>query len=267
MNPRHRRRDNRPPRRREENEESLEDVWTPKTELGKQVKSGEITSLDQILLSGRKILEPEIVDFLLPDLETDLILIGQSKGKFGGGKRRALRQTQKKTKQGNKMTFTALAVVGNRNGYLGLGVGKSKETRPATQKATKDAKINIALIGRGCGSWECGCGEPHSLPFDIESRASSVRVKMMPAPKGTGLVVQDELKKLMRLAGIKDVWSKTRGQTGSKINLITACFSAMKSLIETKIHHQIKGDLGVTEGKIKEPEKEEVVEEEKKDAK
>jgi small subunit ribosomal protein S5 len=238
MNPRNQRRDPRPPRKKED-EESLEDVWTPKTELGKQVKSGEITSLDQILLSGRKILEPEIIDFLLPDLETDLILIGQSKGKFGGGKRRALRQTQKKTKQGNKMTFTALAVVGNRNGYLGVGVGKSKETRPATEKATKDAKINISLIGRGCGSWECGCGEPHSLPFNIESRASSVRVKMMPAPKGTGLVVQDELKKLMTLAGIKDVWSKNTGQTRKRINHVIATFEALKETSKIRVKEDL----------------------------
>ena len=82
------------------------DAWKPKTELGKKVKSGEIKDLKEILDVGGNILEAEIVDCLLPNLEIAMIDIGQSKGKFGGGKRTIWRQTQKKTEEGNVPTFS-----------------------------------------------------------------------------------------------------------------------------------------------------------------
>src|SRR3989344_6287109 len=104
--------------------------WTPITELGKQVKAGKITSIDSILDNGLRILESEIVDFLLPDLQHDLLAIGQSKGKFGGGKKSIWRQTQKKTSEGNKPTFAAMVVCGDKNGYVGMGFGRAKETMP-----------------------------------------------------------------------------------------------------------------------------------------
>ena len=64
------------------------DAWKPKSSMGRKVKSGEIKDIDEILDKGQKILESEIVDILLPELNTDLLLIGQSKGKFGGGQKR-----------------------------------------------------------------------------------------------------------------------------------------------------------------------------------
>src|SRR3989344_574602 len=82
--------------------ESKLDSWTPKTEIGRKVKNGEIDNIDKILNSGQKIFETEIVDSLIPNLEVELLLLGQSKGKFGGGKRSIWRQTQKKTSEGNK---------------------------------------------------------------------------------------------------------------------------------------------------------------------
>ncbi len=218
------------------------EAWQPKTNLGKKVKAKEITNIQQIFDSGQKIMEAEIVDSLVPNLETDYINIGQSKGKFGGGKRRIFKQTQKKTMEGNKPHFAVLAVVGNRDGYIGIGLGKSKETMPAREKAVRAAKLNIFQIARGCGSWQCTCGEPHTIPFKVMGEESSVEVKLMPAPKGTGLVIDNELKKVMKLAGIKDIWSKTRGQTRHKINMISACVKALKAGVNTKVlsKHGIK---------------------------
>jgi len=71
--------------------------WKPKTELGRKVKNKEITDIGDILDKGQKILEPEVVDVLLPDLSVELLEVGQSKGKFGGGKGSIWKQTQKKT--------------------------------------------------------------------------------------------------------------------------------------------------------------------------
>src|SRR3989344_2637436 len=138
-----------------------EKEWYPKTALGKLVKDGTITDIDEIFNKGYQILEDEIVNRLLPNLEEDLLLIGQAKGKFGGGQRRIFKQTQKKTKEGNKIHFKVCAVVGNRNGYVGVGMGKSKETVPARDKAKRTARINLIRIRRGCGSWEIGATDAH----------------------------------------------------------------------------------------------------------
>ncbi|MBD3249694.1 30S ribosomal protein S5 [Candidatus Woesearchaeota archaeon] len=231
--------------------------WKPKTTIGKKVKNKEVKDIGYVLDNGINLLEPEITDMLLPGLETDLLLIGQSKGKFGGGQRRVFRQTQKKTAEGNKPKFATLAVVGNKNGYVGIGHGKSKETVPAREKAMRNAKLNIIKIVRGCGSWQCGCKEPHTIPYEVEGKCGSVIIKLIPAPKGTGLCVEPEIAKILSMAGIKDVWSKTKGKTNTKMNFIYACFKALKKLMQTKRNPgQIK-EIGIVEGGIASKESEE----------
>ena len=251
-----RRKDNRNRRVRTRPEEPVVE-WKPKTILGKQVKEGKITDIDQIFASGETILEAEIVDALLPNLEEDLLLIGQAKGKFGGGQRRIFRQTQKKTREGNKIKFMACAVVGNKNGYVGVGTGKSKETVPARDKAKKRARLNVIRIRRGCGTWESDAREANSIPFAVEGKCGSVKIKLMPAPKGKGLCIEKECAKILAMAGIKDIWSKTQGQTKTKLNLITALVDALKKLSEVKIKPEDVSNLGVVQGKMMETEVEE----------
>ena len=202
-------------------------AWDPKTKLGKEVKSGKIKNIDEILENKRKILEEEIVDSLI-NVKSDLIAIGQAKGKFGGGKRRAWRQTQRKTKAKNIPSFSTMAVIGDGKGHVGIGYGKAKETLPARDKAIRKAKLNIIKIKRGCASFDCACDELHSIPFKITGKTGSVRITLIPAPQGTGLVVANELKKVLNLAGIKDVYSKTFGKKRTTFNLIKACIDALK---------------------------------------
>jgi len=209
------------------------DKWVPKTELGRLVRAGKIKNIDEILEQGRKILEPEIVDSLLV-LQTELLNTGQAKGKFGGGKRRTWRQTQKKTEDTNVITFTVMAVVGDGNGHIGIGMGRAAETLPAKEKAIRQAKLNIMKINRGCASYDCSCEEPHSIPFATSGKCSSVELRFKPAPQGTGLVVGDEVKKMMRLAGIKDVYGKSFGQTSTTLNVAKACMQALGKLGELK---------------------------------
>lgn len=199
--------------------------WKPKTNLGKLVKDKKIKNIDEVLKN--KILEQEIVDILL-DIKSDVLNIGQAKGKFGGGKRRAWRQTQRKTKEGNVPTFAAMVVVGDKKGYVGIGFGRAKETLPAREKALRKAKLNIIKIKKGCGSFDCTCGEEHSVPFIVEGKSGSCRVKLMPAPQGTGLVIGNECKKILKLAGIKDVYSVTNGKIRTTVNLTKACIEALK---------------------------------------
>lgn len=206
------------------------DAWTPKTSTGKKVKSGEIKDIDTILDNGIPILEEQIVDILMPNLQSELLMIGQSKGKFGGGSKRIFRQTQKKTPEGNKPSFACMAVVGNGDGYVGVGYGKSKDTVPAREKAVRNAKLALFKIRRGAGSWEDATSEAHSIPWTVEGKCGSVRIILMPAPKGKGLIVEQECAKILKLAGIENIYSKAFGQTRSKSNVIVACIDALKKL-------------------------------------
>ena len=204
--------------------------WNPRTSMGKRVKNGEIKDIDEILDNGMKILEAQTVDILLPNLESDLLTVGQSKGKFGGGKRTIWRQVQKKTNEGNKPSFATLSIVGNRNGYIGMGYGKAKETVPAREKALRNAKLNIIKIRRGCGSWECNCREPHSLPYTIYGKSGSV--------------------KIYSLAGFKDVYSKSFGKTVTKLNLFYALWNSLIDLSKKKVKEQDIKTLGLVEGRV-----------------
>ena len=83
-------------------------------------------------------------------------------------------------------------------------------------------------IKRGCGSFDCNCGEPHTVPFIVEGKSGSCRIKLLPAPQGTGLVIGNECKKILKMAGIKDVYSVTNGKIRTTINLAKACIDALK---------------------------------------
>lgn len=223
--------------------------WVPKTQLGKDVLAGKI-SLERIFFDGIKITEPEIADILIPNLENEVVLIGGSTGKGGGIRRTTIKRTARMHKSGRRYRTSAMIVVGNRNGYVGLGVAKGPpgKGRELMSKALQKAKLNIIPVVRSCGSWECMCGEPHSIPFAVSGRSGSVTMELKPAPKGIGLCVSDEVKKLMMLAGIKDVWCKTRGKTQSRLNLLEAAFDALKKINKYKI--PAEKQAGMKLGKI-----------------
>lgn len=211
-------------------EDSVLDRWVPKTKLGRDVFEGKIKSIDEVFMSGRKIIEPEIVDKLLPGIKNELVLVGGRAGKGGGVQRIPVRITAAMHKSGRRFHMGALVIVGNEDGIIGVAQGRAPETRDAMRKATEKAKLSIIQIKRGCGSWECGCGTEHSVPYKISGKSGSVRVELIPAPRGVGLVAENEAKKILKLAGVRDVWVKTFGNTGMRINLINALFDALKKI-------------------------------------
>jgi small subunit ribosomal protein S5 len=186
--------------------------WIPLTGLGKMVASGQITSIDQVLDSGKPIKEVQIVDSFLPDLVDEVLDITM---------------VQRMTDSGRRVKFRTVVVVGNRNGYIGFGQGKDSQVGNAITKAIKDAKLNLIKVNRGCGSWECGCSLEHSIPVQVTGKAGSVRVTLKPAPQGIGLVTGDIAKKVLGLAGIRDVWGFSSGETRTTINFAKATFNAL----------------------------------------
>ncbi|MHA2170391.1 MAG: 30S ribosomal protein S5 [Candidatus Kariarchaeaceae archaeon] len=191
---------------------SLEE-WTPRTRLGREVKEGRITSIDEIFQRGIPIKEYEIVDTLLPDLIDEVIEINL---------------VQKMSSAGRKRRFQATVVVGNKAGYIGMAQAKVREIGPAIRQAILLAKTNIAPVRRGCGSWECKCGTPHSVPFKTRGRTGSVRMEIIPAPRGTGLAAGKVAGMVLSMAGITDAWTKTTGDTRTTANFAKATFKALK---------------------------------------
>jgi small subunit ribosomal protein S5 len=177
------------------------------------VKEGQISSIEDLFQLGLPIREPQIIDVLLPDLQEEVIDINL---------------VQKQTDAGEKSRFKATVIVGTDAGYVGIGEGKAKEIGPAIRKAILRAKINLTPVRRGCGSWECGCRDPHSVPFKVDGKTGSVRVTLIPAPKGVGLVAADTIKVVLRLAGIHDIWSRTRGNTRTTLNFAHAVYEALR---------------------------------------
>ncbi|MEW5997070.1 MAG: 30S ribosomal protein S5 [Candidatus Micrarchaeota archaeon] len=207
------------PHRKEEVELLDTASWSPRTGLGRKVKGGEVSSIDQILDEGLAILEPEIVDSLVPELEADTLSISP---------------TQRTTDSGRKMQFRAVVVLGDRKGHVGVGVGKSEEVKPALDYAMKDARKHMIHLKLGCGSWECKCGQPHSIPQKLEGKYGSTIITLKPAPKGLGLAASDVVKKVLGIAGLRDAWSSAEGSTSNVYNTAMATVSALDSINRKK---------------------------------
>jgi small subunit ribosomal protein S5 len=190
-----------------------ETKWVPSTRLGHLVSEGEVTSMDEVLASGLPLKEPQIVDTLFSELKEEVLDINM---------------VQRMTDSGRRVKFRATVVVGNEDGFIGMGQGKDVQVGPAIRKAIDSAKINMVSVKRGCGSWECGCGTEHTVPFEVVGKMGSVKVILKPAPRGLGLAAGGTAKIVMQLAGIKDVWTRTEGQTRTTLNFAKATYEALK---------------------------------------
>jgi small subunit ribosomal protein S5 len=209
--------------------------WTPKTRLGKLVAEGKITTMSDALRSRLPIREPEIIDILLPDLADEVLDVNM---------------VQRMTDSGRRVKFAITVVVGNRDGFVGVGRAKGKEVGPAIRKAIENAKLNIIEVKRGCGSWECGCMTPHSLPFTVRGKVGSVVVTLRPAPRGTGLAVGDIAKSILQMAGISDAWGMTGGHSKTTINYSLAVFEALRQTMLVKVTDEQKERLKIVSGPV-----------------
>jgi small subunit ribosomal protein S5 len=199
--------------------------WIPKTELGKKVKNGEITNINDIFDKNKPILEPGIVD-TLTELEENVIDV---------------KKTTRVVRAGRKFSFRVAVLVGNRNGLIGLGVGKDRDKWPAVRKATRNAKMNLVRVVTGSGSWEeqLQADAKHSIPFKVTGKCGSVKVTFLPAPRGTGLVIGQNIKPVLQFAGITDIWSQTKGATDTKLNFIRAAIDALTQTAKVKASNTI----------------------------
>ncbi len=191
-----------------------EEKWTPVTKLGALVQDGEIRSIEEALKSRYPLKEYQIVDALLPDLSEEVLDINL---------------VQRMTDSGRRVKFRVCVIVGDKEGYLGIGLGKDALVRSGIEKAVRVAKTNITYIERGCGSWECDCKDKHSIPFKVIGKSGSVEITLKPAPKGIGLAAGNVPKRVSEFGGVSDIWAKTRGKTRTTFNLALATYDALRS--------------------------------------
>jgi len=195
-------------RRGDKKEEDKE--WTPVTKLGRLVNAGKIKSMEQIYLFSLPVKEFQIVDHFLPKLKDEVMKI---------------MPVQKQTRAGQRTRFKAFVLVGDSNGHVGVGVKCSKEVSTAIRGGIIAAKLSVIPVRRGY--WGNKIGEPHTVPEKVSGKSGSVGARLIPAPRGTGLVAAPITKKVLQYAGIQDVYTQSRGQTRTLGNFVQAVFTCL----------------------------------------
>ena len=130
-----------------------------------------------------------------------------------------VRRVAKVVKGGRTLRFSALVVVGNKNGLVGVGNGKANEVPEAIEKATAAAKknlISVPIVGT-------------TIPHNVTGKYGSSSVLMLPASEGTGVIAGGSARAVVELAGIKDITTKTHG-SNNKINCVKATLEGLKAL-------------------------------------
>lgn len=140
-------------------------------------------------------------------------------------------RTAKVVSGGKRLSFTALAVVGNRNGKVGWGYGKAQEVPFAVEKAIRNAKKNVICIPMADGA---------TLPHTVECKFRSTVVRLIPASRGTGLKAGASVRAVLEYAGIKNALSKIYGSS-NPLNAVKATFEALRGLRSKEQVEQLRG--------------------------
>ena len=191
-----------------------EEEWVPLTNLGRLVKMKLIKKLEQIFYHSIPIKEYQIVDELV-----------KRNNKTLKEECMKIKSVQKQTKAGQRTRFKAVVAVGDEDGHIGVGSKLAKEVQVAMNGAVIAAKLNIVPVRRGY--WGGKIGLPHTLATKITGKCGSVRLRLIPAPKGTGIIGAPPTKKLLGFAGVEDIFSQSTGSTDTMENFVRAIYDAL----------------------------------------
>ena len=200
------------------------DEWTPVTKLGRLVKEDKIGCLEDIYLYSIPIKEYQIVEKFIKPVGQN---VTEKEEMVNHLKDEVLKimPVQKQTTAGQRTRFKAFVAVGDFNGHLGLGVKCSKEVATAIRGAIILAKLSLIPVRRGY--WGGNFGAPHTIPCKVTGKCGSVRVRLIPAPRGTGIVAAGVAKKLLTFAGVDDCFTSACGKTRTLGNFAKAVYDAL----------------------------------------
>ncbi|PRW60442.1 40S ribosomal S2-4 [Chlorella sorokiniana] len=182
-----------------------EEKWVPVTKLGRLVQQGKIKSLESVFLFSLPVKEYQIIDYFL-----------------GGSLK-----DEKMTRAGQRTRMKVFVCVGDYNGHIGLGVKVAKEVATAIRGAIIMAKLGLVPVRRGY--WGNKIGKVHTVPTKVTGHCGSVSVRLIPAPRGAGIVAARTPKKVLQMAGIEDCYTASRGNTKTQGNFVRATFYALAS--------------------------------------
>ncbi len=140
------------------------------------------------------------------------------------------RRVSKTVKGGRIMRFAAVVVIGDHNGRVGYGTGKSAEVPEAIKKAIEDAKKNVITVSL----------KGTSVPHEVTGEYGAARVLIKPAAEGTGIIAGGTCRAVLELAGIKDIRAKCL-RSNNKINVVKATFAGLASLRTAEEVAKIRG--------------------------
>lgn len=132
-----------------------------------------------------------------------------------------IRRTARVVAGGRRFSFRATVVIGNRNGKVGLGVGKGADASVAIEKGVYQARKNLVFVPLTV---------ERSVPHAVESKVSASRILLKPAKEGRGLIVGGPVRLIADLAGIKNMTAKILGRTVNKLNNAKATMEALRKL-------------------------------------
>lgn len=184
------------------------------TNLGRLVSKGIITRLEEIYYHSIPIKEYQIVDTLL-----------QLNNKTLREECLKVKSVQKQTKAGQRTRMKCVICVGDNDGHIGVGSKLAKEVQLAMKGAVVAAKLALIPVRRGY--WGNKIGNPHTVPVKITGKCGSVRLRFIPAPRGTGIVGAPITKKMLAIAGVSDVFSECRGNSDTTENYVRAIYDAL----------------------------------------
>ena len=187
--------------------------WIPCTKLGRLVKENKIASLEEVFLYSIPIKEHQIVDQFIKEgtLKEEVMKVFP---------------VQKASSAGQRTRFKAFTIVGDGEGHIGVGSRVGKEVAVAMRASQVAAKLGIVPVRRGY--WGNKIGLPHTVPLKVTGRSGSVSVRLVPAPRGTGIVAAPVPTKILQFAGIQDVYTSSKGSTKTQSNFIMATFYALR---------------------------------------
>jgi small subunit ribosomal protein S2e len=191
------------------------------------VKSKKILKLEDIYLHSLPIKGTFSFTKLLISIEYQIIdfFYAEEKDKLKDEVMKIM-SVQKQTSAGQRTRFKAIVGLGDNDGHVGLGVKVAKEVQIAIKGALISAKLSFIPVRRGY--WGNKIGLPHTVPMKVTGKCGSVRVRLIPAPRGTGIVGAPTSKKIISFAGVGDCFTSSQGQTKTKENFLKATFQALE---------------------------------------